>query len=84
MRFLQWASMRVIVVGGSIAGCACAHALLKIGCEVIVLERATSVTAAGAVRTHLLVLCVRIALLSSSIALVASLASLLKLSEHSL
>ena len=42
--------MRVIIVGGSIAGCACAHALLKIGCEVVVLERATSVTAAGAVR----------------------------------
>ena len=42
--------MRVIIVGGSIAGCACAHALLKIGYEVVVLERATSVTAAGAVR----------------------------------
>jgi len=41
--------MKVIIVGGSICGCACAHALLKIGCEVVVLERATSVTAAGAV-----------------------------------
>ena len=49
------AIMRVIVVGGSIAGTACAHALLKIGCEVIVFERATSVTAAGAVREHPLV-----------------------------
>ena len=46
------ATMRVIIVGGSIAGTACAHALLKIGCEVIVFERATSVTAAGAVREH--------------------------------
>jgi len=41
--------MKVIIVGGSICGCACAHALLKNGCEVVVLERATSVTAAGAV-----------------------------------
>ena len=41
--------MKAIIVGGSICGCACAHALLKIGCEVVVLERATSVTAAGAV-----------------------------------
>lgn len=40
---------RVVVVGGSIAGLSCAHALLKAEwCEVIVFEKARSVSAAGA------------------------------------
>ena len=40
----------VIIVGGSCGGLACAHALLGTGkCRVTVLERASSVTAAGAV-----------------------------------
>ena len=40
----------VIIVGGSCGGLACAHALLKSGkCRVTVLERAPSITAAGAV-----------------------------------
>jgi 2-polyprenyl-6-methoxyphenol hydroxylase-like FAD-dependent oxidoreductase len=43
--------LRAVVVGGSIAGLSCAHALLR-GCspwlEVVVYERALSVTAAGA------------------------------------
>lgn len=40
---------RVVVVGGSIAGLSCAHALRKAGwLEVVVFERARSVTAAGA------------------------------------
>ena len=40
----------VIIVGGSCGGLACAHALLGSGkCRVTVLERAPSITAAGAV-----------------------------------
>ena len=39
----------VVVVGGSIGGVSCALALLKQGCKVIVLEKASSITAAGAV-----------------------------------
>ncbi|KAH9323536.1 hypothetical protein KI387_018175 [Taxus chinensis] len=41
--------MKVVVVGGSIAGLACAHALLLAGCkQVIVLEKARTLTSAGA------------------------------------
>jgi len=41
---------RVVVVGGSIAGLSCAHALLRSSqwLEVVVFEKALSVTAAGA------------------------------------
>lgn len=39
----------VVVVGGSIGGVSCALALLKQGCKVTVLEKASSITAAGAV-----------------------------------
>ncbi len=40
----------VIIIGGSCGGLACAHALLKRGrCKVTVLERASSISAAGAV-----------------------------------
>lgn len=42
-------SMNIVIVGGSCGGLACAHALLKAGCHVTVLERASSITAAGAV-----------------------------------
>jgi glycine/D-amino acid oxidase-like deaminating enzyme len=34
------ATSDVVVVGGGIAGCACAHALAERGLEVLVLERA--------------------------------------------
>lgn len=42
--------LRVIVIGGSIAGLSCAHALLKSGVcsSLTVLEKARSLTAAGA------------------------------------
>ena len=44
----------VVIVGGSCGGLACAHALLKTErCNVTVLERASSISAAGAVRRHL-------------------------------
>jgi 2-polyprenyl-6-methoxyphenol hydroxylase-like FAD-dependent oxidoreductase len=40
---------KVVVVGGSIAGLSCAHAFLKAkGWEVVVLEKARSVSSAGA------------------------------------
>jgi 2-polyprenyl-6-methoxyphenol hydroxylase-like FAD-dependent oxidoreductase len=42
-------SMSIVIVGGSCGGLACAHALLKAGCHVTVFERASSITAAGAV-----------------------------------
>lgn len=41
--------LQVVVVGGSIGGISCALALLKLGCNVTVLEKASSITAAGAV-----------------------------------
>ncbi|KAK9828478.1 hypothetical protein WJX72_000211 [[Myrmecia] bisecta] len=41
-------TVRVVVVGGSIGGLACAHALLKAGFEVTVLERASHIASAGA------------------------------------
>ena len=41
----------VLVIGGSIGGVSCALSLLKVrGCKVTVLERASSISAAGAVR----------------------------------
>eukprot|EP01018_Ginkgo_biloba_P011495 Gb_23864 [translate_table: standard] len=40
--------MKVVVVGGSIAGLACAYALIAAGCQAIVLEKARSLTSAGA------------------------------------
>ncbi len=43
----------VIVIGGSVGGLACAHALLKSGrCSVTVFERASAISAAGAVGSH--------------------------------
>ncbi|KAK9811813.1 hypothetical protein WJX72_010600 [[Myrmecia] bisecta] len=42
------APLEVLIVGGSIAGLACAHALLKQGCRVTVLERSITIAAAGA------------------------------------
>ena len=43
-------SIDVVIIGGSCGGLACAHALLKTGrCNVTVLERASSISAAGAV-----------------------------------
>ena len=43
-------TLDVIIVGGSCGGLACAHALLgSAKCRVTVLERASSITAAGAV-----------------------------------
>ena len=43
--------VRVVIVGGSVGGLACAHALLQAGtCTVTVFERASSISAAGAVR----------------------------------
>jgi 2-polyprenyl-6-methoxyphenol hydroxylase-like FAD-dependent oxidoreductase len=42
-------SIRVIIIGGSIAGLCCAHALLKSGvCRVMVLERAKELQSCGA------------------------------------
>lgn len=47
----------VIVVGGSCGGLACAHALMKTGrCKLTVLERASSISAAGAVSEPLITL----------------------------
>ena len=43
----------VVVVGGSIGGLSCALALLKLGCNITVLEKASSITAAGAVSAAL-------------------------------
>ena len=41
----------IIIIGGSCGGLACAHALLKTGlCKITVLERASSISEAGAVR----------------------------------
>jgi NADPH-dependent 2,4-dienoyl-CoA reductase/sulfur reductase-like enzyme len=41
----------VVIVGGSVGGLACAHALLRSGrCTVTVFERASAIKAAGAVR----------------------------------
>ena len=41
----------VTIIGGSVCGVACAHALLQAGnCHVTVYERASSISAAGAVR----------------------------------
>lgn len=40
----------VFIIGGSIGGLACAHALLKTGsCNITVFERAKAISAAGAV-----------------------------------
>lgn len=44
------AMVRICIVGGSVAGLSTAHALLYEGCEVVVLERASSIVPAGAVR----------------------------------
>ncbi len=42
--------MNVTIIGGSVCGVACAHALLQAGnCLVTVYERASSISAAGAV-----------------------------------
>lgn len=47
--------IEVIIVGGSVGGLACAHALLKSGnFRITVLERASSIKAAGAVSFKLL------------------------------
>ena len=46
-------SLHVIIIGGSVGGLACAHALLQAGnCNITIFERASSVSgsAAGAVR----------------------------------
>ena len=45
--------LHALVCGGSIGGLMTAHALLKAGCSVTVLERAASVSSAGAVRIAL-------------------------------
>ena len=45
--------LEALVVGGSIGGLMAAHALLKAGCTVAVLERAPSVSSAGAVSDQL-------------------------------
>ncbi len=40
----------VVIIGGSVGGLACAHALLKtMSCKVTVFERAKAISAAGAV-----------------------------------
>ena len=42
--------IKVTIIGGSVCGVACAHALLQAGnCLVTVYERASSISAAGAV-----------------------------------
>lgn len=44
---------RAIISGGSIGGLSTAHALLRAGLEVLVFEKSSSVSAAGAVRQKL-------------------------------
>ena len=47
-------NLEVIIIGGSVGGLACAHALLQAGnCSITIFERASSVSAAGAVRAAL-------------------------------
>ena len=45
--------LHALICGGSIGGLTAAHALLKAGCSVTVLERASSVSSAGAVGARL-------------------------------
>ncbi len=47
--------VNVIIIGGSVGGLACAHALLKSGSNIVtVFERASAISAAGAVGSQLL------------------------------
>ena len=60
LTFLHTAAMSLegginaIVIGGSIGGLSCAHALLHAGCRVQVFERSSRISPAGAVRSHML------------------------------
>lgn len=44
------AAQRAVIVGGSVGGLITAHALIKAGWEVTVLEQSPSISPAGAVR----------------------------------